>query len=417
MRFTKQSLTVLMAGMLVMLSGSVIYTWSTLSTPIRVEYPDWSESTISLAYTISIITFGIGQLCAGGLLRKISPGKLLALSALLFGAGFILSSQACTAAALYIFYGCFCGIGTGFIFITVLSTVVLWFEHSRGLINGLLLLSYGLGSSLVGKLFQMITLEYSGGWRYSFLVFGIGFAALLVFGSLLIREPREWELPLQETGADSGNLRGNTPREVLHDWSFYVVYLWLMLATAAGMVIMSQSGRMISDIDPGLSYSAVTAISGVLFIAGAVGRLLGGILFDRIGRTKLMLLVEILIAGFALLLLAARITGSHTLIIIAFVCGGYAYGCLTPCNTTYLSSRYGMKYYSVNLSMLNTVLFPTSLSSTLAASIRDQAGSYQWIYYGLLLMAVIGAACVLFLPKETTYYGSEKNITGQCKSA
>lgn len=365
---------------------------------------------------MSILAFGIGQLTGGALVKRTSARITLILAGILFLLGFGFASWAGEPIFIYIFYGLLCGIGSGFIYISVLSTVLLWFEEKKGMVNGVLLMCFGLSSTLMGKLYQLITPMEAGSWRRSFFVFGIGYALVLLAGAWLIRPPAKHSLGEGDPGCEKKSEGSEKPErqgvpgssrtvsaarqqpeiapgEVLRDPAFYLMYLWVVLASGAGMIIMSQAGKIMADMNPDFSYSFITTVSGLIFMAGAVGRITCGFIFDIWGRRGVMLLVNVLFALSALLFMGAEVSKATAAVAMAFTAGGYAYGALSTCTTTYMSSRYGMKYYSVNLPLLNSTLFIVAFSSILAGAVYDRFGSYMWVYRGILAAALIDVAC------------------------
>lgn len=252
---------------------------------------------------MSILAFGIGQLTGGALVKRTSARITLIFAGILFLLGFGFASRAGEPIFIYIFYGLLCGIGSGFIYISVLSTVLLWFEEKKGMVNGVLLMCFGLSSTLMGKLYQLITPMEAGSWRRSFFVFGIGYALVLLAGAWLIRPPAKHSLEEGDPGCEKKSEGSEKPErqgvpgssrtvsaarqqpeiapgEVLRDPAFYLMYMWVVLASGAGMIIMSQAGKIMADMNPDFSYSFITTVSGLIFMAGAVGRITCGFIFD-----------------------------------------------------------------------------------------------------------------------------------------
>lgn len=82
-----------------------------------------------------------------------------------------------------------CGLGSGLSYNAVMSTMVRWFPDRPGLISGVLLMGFGGGSFLIGKLYQAWTPAGVGGWRTSFLVLGIVCFAVLAVCSFFFVAP------------------------------------------------------------------------------------------------------------------------------------------------------------------------------------------------------------------------------------
>ena len=264
----------LISGILMLLVSGLIYAWSIISGPLRVDFPEWSESQLGFTYTATMLSFGIGQLLSGALSKKVSPANSIRISGLLFFVGLACASFAHSLFGLYLFYGVFCGAATGFVYITILSSVLSWFPEQKGLINGLMLMVFGLSSSLIGKVYQLLTPDSMGGWRVSFRYLGFLILAFYLIGSM--RFSRQ-ELQGKSTASGERQLRSVSPSELLRSKSFYLFYAWNICVSCAGMIVMSQSSGIIGEISPQMPYAETATIASLIFIASAFGRVSGGI--------------------------------------------------------------------------------------------------------------------------------------------
>jgi len=83
---------------------------------------------------------------------------------------------------LYLSFGVLCGLASGFSYNAVMSSISRWFPDKQGLISGILLMGFGIGAFLIGKLYQAFTPDTTGAWRTSFLV--LGGAIFVVFSTV-----------------------------------------------------------------------------------------------------------------------------------------------------------------------------------------------------------------------------------------
>ena len=141
-------------GVIVLLFAGLVYAWSVLSTPIAAEFTGWTKAQLSLTFTLVMILFCIGSLLCGLLAGKLSAKNAVRLGAVLFLAGFYIASRCQTPLTLYLGFGVLCGLGSGLSYNAVMSTMVKWFPDKPGLISGVLLMGFGGGSFLIGKLYQ-----------------------------------------------------------------------------------------------------------------------------------------------------------------------------------------------------------------------------------------------------------------------
>lgn len=62
-----------------------------------------------------------------------------------------------------------------------------WFPDKQGLISGILLM--GFGSFIIGKIYQAYTPTEIGGWRTSFMIFGVILLIVLAIGGFFFVKP------------------------------------------------------------------------------------------------------------------------------------------------------------------------------------------------------------------------------------
>ncbi len=128
---------------------------------------------------------------------------------------------------------------------------------------------------------------------------------------------------------------------------------------------------------------------GLISVFNGIGRVLFGGMFDTAGRGRTMQLINALFLVTAAILVAALKLGSFPVLVAGFSVGGLAYGGVTPGNAAFVSSYYGMKHYSLNLSVVVTNLLFASFGSTVAGALYDATQSYFSVY---LMIAGLAAA-------------------------
>ncbi|MDQ2951312.1 MAG: MFS transporter [Chloroflexota bacterium] len=147
--------------------------------PLESEF-GWDRAVISLAVSVSLITFGLGGPIGGTLVDRIGPRRALlaGLGAIALGLFFLLSLR--DLWQLFVIWGLLIGIGTGIASQVTGATVAhRWFRTHRGMVIGL----FGAATSVGQLIFvpTMMQLTTSDGWRS-----GI---ALLMFAAIAISVP------------------------------------------------------------------------------------------------------------------------------------------------------------------------------------------------------------------------------------
>ena len=385
------------AGVIVLLFAGLVYAWSVLSTPIAAEFTAWTKAQLSLTFTLVIIFFCIGSLLCGLLSGRLSAKNAVRLGAALFLAGFFLASRCHSPLTLYLGFGVLCGLGSGLSYNAVMSTMVRWFPDKPGLISGVLLMGFGGGSFLIGKLYQAWTPADVGGWRISFLVLGVVcFVVLAVCSFFFVAPGADFTAPAGRGGrAVAAPLEDCKPTVMLRRPAFWLFYVWAIAVSAAGLALISQASGIVWEISADQTASSVATIVGLISICNAVGRVLFGGVFDKYGRSLSMQLVNVLFVAASGVLLAALGSRSVPLVIAGFMVGGLAYAGVTPSCSAFCRAYFGPTHYPVNFPLIVSNLIFASFGSTISGALYDASGSYNSTFFLIIGLAAAGVLCSL----------------------
>ena len=385
-------------GVIVLLFAGLVYAWSVLSTPIAAEFADWSKAQLSMTFTIVMIMFCIGSLLCGLLTGKLSAKMAVRIGAVLFLLGFFLASRTQSLAMLYVGFGVLCGLSSGLCYNAVMSTMVRWFPDRPGLISGVLLMGFGGGSFIIGKLYQAWTPVEIGGWRASFLVMGIIIFVVLAICSFFFVAPgADFVAPAAKNSKAAVKIAGKEykPLEMVKKPSFWLYYVWAIALSAAGLALISQASGVVWEASASQTAGAVATIVGLISICNALGRVLFGGMYDKYGRSLSMQLVNILFIVTSGVLILALTAKSVVVVIIGFILGGLAYSGITPTNSAFCRAYFGPANYPVNFSLINSNLIFASFGSTVSGALFDASGSYNVTFFLIIGLAVVGILCSL----------------------
>ena len=384
-------------GVIVLLFAGLVYAWSVLSTPIAAEFTDWTKAQLSLTFTLVMILFCIGSLLCGLLAGKLSAKNAVRVSAVLFLAGFFIASRCQSPITLYLGFGLLCGLASGLAYNGVMSTMVKWFPDKPGLISGVLLMGFGGGSFLIGKLYQAWTPAGIGGWRTSFVVLGIICCVVLAVCSFFFVAPgADFTVPAGKGGRAVAAPREDIkPAVMLKRPAFWLYYVWAIAVSAAGLALISQASGVVWEASADQTAASVATIVGLISICNAVGRVLFGGMYDKFGRSLSMQLVNGLFILTSVVLLLAMSSRSVVVVIIGFVIGGLAYSGVTPTNSAFCRAYFGPTSYPVNFPLINSNLIFASFGSTISGALYDASGSYSSTFFLIIGLAVAGILCSL----------------------
>ena len=399
------------AGTIALIFSGLVYAWTTLAGPISAHFSEWNEAQISLTFTIVMLGFCGGSFLGSFLLKKMKPMMLMFISGGLFLIGFLITAFSQSLILLYLGFGAFGGIASGMSYNAVMTATLKWFPDKQGLCSGILLMGFGIGSFLIGKAYTAFTPSDGGeGWRTSFIIFGIILLVIMIVtGLFTVMPPAGWQSPSAEGKKVVACFQDVRPSVMLKTANFWIYFAWTAFVSSAGLMIISQ-GRPIaievmqltSQTEIDARMGSIATIVGLISIAQAAGRLTFGYLYDRIGRF-LEMLIGCVIFGIGLLLIVFSLTGnSQTLLVIAYIVTGLAYGCVNPTNSSFVRQYFGTTNYSMNLSFINMVLLVASFSSTIAGALYDASGSYLVVIYVTLALIVLGIILNFFIrePKK-----------------
>ena len=281
---------VVLGAVLVQICLGSIYTWSLFNQPLIDKF-GWEQSAIVLTFSITVAMFAFSTIFAGKLQNKIGPKKVAILGGLLLGIGLILSSKATSLIELYIYYGVIGGTGVGTAYVAPLTTCIKWFPEKRGLITGIAVSSFGLGSLIFKSI--VLNLILTVGVSQTFLYLGVINIILIVLGAqTLVIPPKGYETTgVTETG--ESNSKDYTMTQMINTKQFYLLWIPYFLGCISGLLIIGLAndiGIELVNLTPAIAASAITVIA--LFNAG--GRLAWGVVSDKIGRKKSLLILYLI---------------------------------------------------------------------------------------------------------------------------
>lgn len=381
-------------GVIVLLCAGLVYAWSVMSKPIGANNPDWTAAELSLTFTLVMALFCVGCLIAGVLSKKVSPKIYLIVAGIFFIVGFMVASlTGDSPAMLYLGFGVLCGLGSGFAYNAIMSTMSQWFPDKQGMISGIMLMGFGLSAFIVGKLYAFVTpTDGLDTWKATFKMMGIIVCVILIICGLIFAKPKAGFVPpapakkkvVRDPASDI------TPGQMIRKPSFWMYYIWAILISAAGLVLVSQASGIATQVGPNVSDGNIATVVGLISICNGIGRVFFGTLFDKKGHKTTMILDMIIFIVAGLILILAIVSGNFTFIVLGFVVGGFAYGGVTPTNSALISDFFGRTNYPMNFSLINTNLIIASFASTIAGRLFDTTGSYLATIFMLIGCVVVG---------------------------
>ena len=285
-----------------------VYAWSYFQT-LLVRQLGWTNTETAWAFSITIFALGMSAAWAGAKLPKYGPRKLALAGSVMFAGGYLVASLALRWDALWLFYlgyGVIGGAGIGFGYVTPVATVAKWFPDHKGLATGIVVMGFGIGALLLSTvLAPVLVTRTESDLAMVFFWLGIIFALILIPTSLLISDPPPDFAPAAAVTEEAPEA---PLRACLTSTEFVIMWLVFFFNISAGIAVISFQSSLLQDVwglaDPTIE-PEVLAIYGANLIAvsslcNGVGRLLWGLLSDRLGRVtvfRILLASQMLVFG------------------------------------------------------------------------------------------------------------------------
>ncbi len=332
----------------------LVYGWSLFATPLAEIY-GWEMSAVKMTFTFCMMAFCVGGLIGVKVLKGLGlRGAILLAAALLvcgFGGTALLAPQGIWA--LWICYGVLIGCGTGLGYNVTIASITPWFPDKSGFASGVMFAGFGLGSITLGTLTRGII--GAAGITVAFAVVAATAGTVMVILSLLLkRAPENIAEILGVTAkktktapdADADN------RKIFKDPAFYTYYLWAIIILGAGLTMIGTS--MQGAVELGVAETFAATLTGVIPIVNGFSGFSMGVVYDKLGLRKCMILVAgIGFVGLAMLAASFQ-TGASAVYIVGCLVLVVAYGSVAPLAAGFARERYGNARYPHHLAIVNT---------------------------------------------------------------
>lgn len=414
------------AGMGINLALGILYTWSVISKDVPEEW-GWDETSKALPYMFACLIFSLVMVPAGRMQDKFGPRVIATVGGVLVGLGFIVASMTTSLTGFIVGFGVLAGAGIGFGYASTMPCAIKWFPPEKtGLIAGIVVSGFGLASVYTAPLAKWLTATYS--LQVMMRVLGIGFLVVVVSLAQFLKAPHKVMQWIKEYG-DVGRIKREamekekalsegtevtlekkkdyTPGEMLKTIQFYMLWFMYACGAGAGLMIISKLAA-IALIQAGIKLGFV--LVAVLAVGNGGGRILAGMLSDKIGRKATMFICFVLQAVLIVLISQAKAVENAAgelqynilanMVILAVISAliGANYGANLALFPSITKDYYGLKNFGVNYGLIFTAWgIGGFMLSFLAGKMYDIHHTFTIAYYGAASLLIIAAVMVFFL--------------------
>ncbi len=402
----KEGWKVLLAGLCINLTLGVLYSWSVIKKAL-VDNWGWTSSDASLPYSIAIVVWSITLLFAGNLQDKIGPRKVVLMGVLFTGFGLILSSFINSVLLLAITFGVIAGGGIGFAYASVTPPALKWFHPSKkGMVSGIVVSGMGLASLYIAP--TKTQLLKTVGISKTFFALGVFILLVGIPVSRFIKNPPTGYTPPAPVTKAKDILNSSltqtiemTRSEMMKTKQFFLFWIMFAFSSSAGLMII---GNIAIIAKTQASLENGFYLVGLLAIFNAGGRLIAGIMSDKIGRINTLKIVFIL-QGVNMLLFATYST--PIAISIGTALAGIGYGALLSLFPSITADYYGVKNFGGNYGVIYTAWgFSGIIGPIIAGIVVDATGTYSLAYTISAVLLVI-ALSISFITRPLAISGQK----------
>jgi len=384
---------VLVVSFLINLIIGILYVWSIISKSL-INDLGWTSKQASLPYTVVTVTFVIAMAIFGKLQDTKGPRITATIASILLGIGVILSGVFLSPVMLVVTFGIIAGAGIGTANVATVPPAVKWFPpEKKGMVTGVSVAGIGISSVVYSPLADGLLRLV--GISKTFIFIGIGALILMVALSQFLVNPPAGYVP--QSGAAKDKSRKTQPvqqavsspvedkglKDVLKSSSFYRLWIMFCFSASAGLMIIAHAAN-IAKVQ--ISWEGGFYLVILLSVFNAAGRILGGVVSDKIGRINLM---RIIFGLQAINMLLFTFYSNIFLVAVGIAVAGICYGAGFSVFPASVMDLFGMKNFGVNYGLIMTgwglggVIGPMT-----AAAVFDASKNYNMAYIvaGILLV-------------------------------
>jgi len=341
----------------------------------------------SLPYTLNMIGFAVGNFVIGRAVDRFGVTLSLCFAAMTIIAGFtiaILSQSIAVLSLAQLIIGFGAAVGFG----PLIADISHWFVRRRGIAVALV----ASGNYLSGAIWPILLADIlqANGWRAAYIALGVVTAAGVIPLALFLRRQvtSETKASAQQVSTINAKSSGLSPRAL--------AYL-LGLAGIGCCVAMSmpQVHIVALCVDLGFGPAVGAEMLALMLLGGVASRIVSGLVADKLGGVRTLLIGSVLQALALFLYLPAG--GLVSLYIVSLVFG-LSQGGIVPSYALIVREYMPAKEAGSRVGfVLMATIMGMALGGWLSGQIYDVTGSYQWAFINGIVWNGLNIAIMLWL--------------------
>jgi len=326
--------------------------------------------------TIGFLAMAFTSMIWGTLSDRFGPLPVVLTGSIVLPASLALASRASSLLSFQIMFGLMVGGSISAIFAPMMACVTGWFDTHRSLAVSLVSAGMGMAPLIMSPLAAWLVSSHD--WRTSMQVVAVVVAAIMIPVSLLVRRAPALDAAYSAPAGDSAPPSEMSVAQALRSPQFIILLAtnFLCCATHSGPIIHTVSYAVTCGI-PLISAVTIYSVEG---LAGMGGRIAFGLLGDRFGAKRVLVLGLLAQAFGALGYVFVRELAAFYAVAALF---GFIYAGTMPLYSVLIRENFPLR-------MMGTVIGGTAMAGSLGMAtgpvagglIYDTFASYAWLYIG-----------------------------------
>ena len=355
----------------------VSYSFAAFFTSFAGEFAA-QRADVSWIFGLSgLVYFVLGTL--GGILAdRFGPRLVCSVGMVLIALGLLFTSWATALWMVYLSYGLLVGLGIAFVYTPSIANVQPWFTVRRGLAGGIASSGIGAGTLLLPLLVAMAIGPMP--WREAMRLLALGVLVLGLLTAALLRRA-----PASNKPGVGGTASGLSLRETLRTPTFRWFYLATVLASPVMFIPFAHLSASARDL--GLQEAQAVGLVGLIGVGSLVGRFSIGLLADRLGRARTLVLMQLSMCLSYLLWAAA---GGYPLLALYALWFGLSYGSIVSLLPAICMDYFGGRSVaSIVGALYSGAALGNLLGPVLAGAAFDRVGHYFGVMAACLALGLL----------------------------
>lgn len=348
----------------------------------------WSRARTSTLESALLIAAGVSAPIVGALLDRFEAKLVITFGALIAGLALLAASRVNSFAPMLIAY-LVLGLGIGASTVLPVSLVIAnWFESQRGLAMAIALSGTSLGGAVMALVANAASVH--GGWRAGYVALGVPILVIAVPLTLfkIHTRPASHSAIIADAVKSIGGL--DFPQG-LSTRSFWMICVAQFVSS--NVVAGTHTHIAAHLVDIGYDTSVAVEVISATYVATSIGKVIMGLVADRLGGRASLAINFALIGCGVLLIFGVQ----HTAMLILFVAVyGMAIGAPQVLIPMTLVESVGLKRFGSLAGLVG--IFNTAgaaLGPVATGRIFDLKGSYTMAFAGFAAMSVVGLFATL----------------------